>query len=954
MLRTTGFAFASLLLFACSLTQAQEHSIQRKPTIADRIRAEVRAIAPDDDAAADESTPKRTPTQRLRDAVKARTKKLEQKLDGESAALAELGATRPFDYTANRRFLVATVQDGGGLALFEPGTAKLVRRLEDSHRPYSLVAICPHARWIAGVWREEPERIDVWNAETGRHLHWLRTAEGPIAKLEFHGENNLRAITSKGQLLTFDVKAGALVEAGENSSDKSARRPRGRKSDENPTLAAPAAPSTTQSIRSSEPTPTLEGEETASEPSLAAPPRMSAPTIELPPPPLDAGSRIGSSRKQATSRVPRDSTLPPPISAAPSIAPAEPPMPAAPSTTAPWLEPQAPAMAEPTFEPAPAIEAAPSLQPSFPAAAAPSALAPDEPPMDEDAFEPEGLSPGAATGSEAAQQPDWVQSNDADGEFGSADSDEPSMAAPDEPAMAMPDEPAAAAPEEEFTGAAPSEPVGGAAPEVIVDEAAPPPPPEDETSSEVGAEPGLDDAEPPTAARQFRFEMNADEAPAESATTESAPGEASPTTPSTEKHALAEVPPPATVDIHYATNRNRLAPKDREWLVYFTGFFSSLPAFVIYGLVVLSALVLPWFGKRSWALTGALVGGVVLCAMGTVEAYVRSQLRDEMSGELYGCRPTEISYGKCTISVPPPQNRRPGELSRPLAVWVFEAPENPDEHFLLKKVEEHADKDAFYRSLSAKLDQSDTRAAMLFVHGYNVSFEDAIFRTAQLAVDLKFPGATMAFCWPSYADPVKYTFDEQNAEVSIPALREVLDDLATRSGAKRVHIIAHSMGNRVLAGALRSMDPSLYERNKSVFQELVLAAPDIDSRVFQSQVLPHIVHNTQHCTLYASSRDRALLMSRVFHNYQRLGETEPELVLAHGLDTIDASLVDTSLLGHSYIGDVQSIVSDLRDLVVEGKRATERMGLELLERQALHYWLIKPEVQTAAERPLVR
>ena len=70
MLRTTGFAFASLLLFACSLTQGQEHSIQRKPTIADRIRAEVRAIAPGDDAAADESTPKRSPAQRLRDAVK--------------------------------------------------------------------------------------------------------------------------------------------------------------------------------------------------------------------------------------------------------------------------------------------------------------------------------------------------------------------------------------------------------------------------------------------------------------------------------------------------------------------------------------------------------------------------------------------------------------------------------------------------------------------------------------------------------------------------------------------------------------------------------------------------------------------------------------------------------------------------------------------------------------------
>jgi len=56
----------------------------------------------------------------------------------------------------------------------------------------------------------------------------------------------------------------------------------------------------------------------------------------------------------------------------------------------------------------------------------------------------------------------------------------------------------------------------------------------------------------------------------------------------------------------------------------------------------------------------------------------------------------------------------------------------------------------------------------------------------------------------------------------------------------------------------------------------------------------------------------------------------------------------------SYIGDVQSIVTDLRDLVVEGKRATERLGLELLERRALHYWQIRPEVQTAAERPVVR
>jgi esterase/lipase superfamily enzyme len=408
------------------------------------------------------------------------------------------------------------------------------------------------------------------------------------------------------------------------------------------------------------------------------------------------------------------------------------------------------------------------------------------------------------------------------------------------------------------------------------------------------------------------------------------------------------------VTIHYATNRNRLAPKDRAWTVYFLGFFASLPAFVLYGVILLSLLILPWFGKRSLAISSLVVGAMVLCGMGMVEAYVRSQLRDELSGELFGCRPTDLSYGACDISVPPATNRKAGDVSRPLSVWVFDAPENPDKHFTLKHVEEHADKDAFYRSLSAQMDKSPARVAMLFVHGYNVSFEDAIFRTAQLAVDLKFPGAAMSFCWPSYADPVKYPFDEQNAEVSIPALAEVLNDLAARSGAQRVHLIAHSMGNRVLAGALRSMDVEAQVRNKAIFSELVMAAPDIDSRVFKTQVLPHVVRNTQHCTLYASSRDRALLMSRCFHNYQRLGEAQPELVVANGVDTIDASLVDTSLLGHSYIGDVQSIVSDLHDLVVGGKRAAERMGLELLQHNALQYWFIKPELETASDATLHR
>lgn len=512
---------------------------------------------------------------------------------------------------------------------------------------------------------------------------------------------------------------------------------------------------------------------------------------------------------------------------------------------------------------------------------------------------------------------------------------EPMMAAPEdfEPEMSAP---ASAAPPEPALAAEPapsSDPWSTAAPQ----------------SNPFGPMADMEPAEAAPGSAALDVEPEA----ALAAPTE-APQPAGASSESVAKLAAQSVPPPpeedlTSITVHYATNRQRLTAEDREFTAYFKSFFFSLPAVVLYALILLALIVFPWMGRRAWAAAAVITGVMLLVSMASIEAYVRSELRDELSGELYGSVPTNLNYGTCKISVPKPENRVAGELNRPLSVWVLQAPENAEKHFTLQKVTEHKDKDEFYASLSNQLAGSADGASLLFIHGYNVSFEDAVFRTAQLAVDLKFRGAPISFSWPSYADPVKYTFDEQNAEVSIPALRELLEDLANRSGAKRIHIVAHSMGNRVLAGALRSMSPEARVKNKAMFREVVLAAPDIDSRVFQSQVLPHIQDNTQHCTLYASSRDRALMMSRYFHNYQRLGETEPQLIVASGMDTIDASMVDTSLLGHSYIGDVQSIVSDLHELVVVGKRPTERIWLEAELLGELMYWAIRPTTQTASE-----
>ena len=95
-------------------------------------------------------------------------------------------------------------------------------------------------------------------------------------------------------------------------------------------------------------------------------------------------------------------------------------------------------------------------------------------------------------------------------------------------------------------------------------------------------------------------------------------------------------------------------------------------------------------------------------------------------------------------------------------------------------------------------------------------------------------------------------------------------------------------------------------------------------------------------TLYASSRDKALLASRTFHGYARAGDAGGGLVVMSGIETIDASATDTSLLGHSYYGDACSVLSDLYHLVREGKRAPQRFALQTVETLERAYWIFRP------------
>jgi len=164
----------------------------------------------------------------------------------------------------------------------------------------------------------------------------------------------------------------------------------------------------------------------------------------------------------------------------------------------------------------------------------------------------------------------------------------------------------------------------------------------------------------------------------------------------------------------------------------------------------------------------------------------------------FGGRRGTVSYGFCEISVPP--SHEIGVLERP-SVFKLQIGENPAKHIAIACVTPASWSD-LVANLDKELSHTEKKQCLLFVHGYNVSFEDAARRTGQLKCDLGFAGPTGFFSWPSLGCRFGYPVDENNVEWATPHLRQALLDLATQLDVTGFNIIAHSMGNRAVTQAL--------------------------------------------------------------------------------------------------------------------------------------------------------
>jgi len=309
-------------------------------------------------------------------------------------------------------------------------------------------------------------------------------------------------------------------------------------------------------------------------------------------------------------------------------------------------------------------------------------------------------------------------------------------------------------------------------------------------------------------------------------------------------------------------------------------------------------------------------------------------MKDRFGSERDKIRLTK--YGVTQVSIP--FTHEIGEVEEP-NWWRFEFSEDPEKHITIASIKE-LDGDNYFQTIKDSIKNTDGKNALIFIHGYNVSFEDAAKRTGQMAYDLEFKGIPAFYSWPSQAKVSNYTVDEASIKWSQPHIESFIEDFAAKSGVDNIYLIAHSMGTRGLTNAYVNVlknTPSL----KSKFKEIILAAPDIDADVFKDQIAPKMADIGIPVTLYASSEDKALKASHKIHGNTRAGDSGDGQLILDGIESIDSTNVKSDFIGHSSYADNVAVLSDLYYLINRGLRPDQRRGLDKHNKPAGAYWKFK-------------
>ena len=277
-------------------------------------------------------------------------------------------------------------------------------------------------------------------------------------------------------------------------------------------------------------------------------------------------------------------------------------------------------------------------------------------------------------------------------------------------------------------------------------------------------------------------------------------------------------------------------------------------------------------------------------------------------------RSPELNFG--TVRVRVPEGHEDGQVERPRSVEVFGWTlyrQRTDErsHFVIR-TRAWLDRDEFLQAVKT----TEAESALVFVHGFNVVFDEGVYRLAQIVWDTQYKGVPILFSWASRGGIGSYLHDLGSARHAQPHFVELLRMLQDDAKISAIHVIAHSMGNEVALHAL--VNPGATPLKP--INELIMAAPDVDRTIFEQQLARRLSQVAKGVTLYASSKDLALAASKKAHEGVRAGDILPAPrgpITAPNIDTIDVSALGIEMFGlnHSTFATAPSLIGDLKVLL---------------------------------------
>jgi esterase/lipase superfamily enzyme len=293
-------------------------------------------------------------------------------------------------------------------------------------------------------------------------------------------------------------------------------------------------------------------------------------------------------------------------------------------------------------------------------------------------------------------------------------------------------------------------------------------------------------------------------------------------------------------------------------------------------------------------------------------------------GELFsGERGPELAFAEVTVSIPPEDAHTTGEVE-----WPRQLPPDPATDFAAVEARQIPFDEAvswFHETVG----RTPGRSVLIFVHGFNNRFEDAVFRFAQITHDSGATAVPVLFTWPSRGSMLAYGYDRESANYSRDALEAVLQALEDDPAVGEVSILAHSMGNWLTLEALRQM--AIRDgRIAPKIENVMMAAPDVDVDVFR-EMIARMGEPRPSFTLFVSQDDRALAMSRrVWRSTARLGAIDPEVepyrteLEENEITAIDLTAINTEdSTHHAKFAESPEIVQLIGARIASGQTITD-------------------------------